>query len=150
MTASLTVQNLSWAPRGRDRVLHDTSFALGAGRVLGIVGPNGAGKSTLIKILMTVIRSSGGEGLVLGKPIGHKPTLAKIGYLPEHHAFPGYLTGGQLLEFYAALNRVPRDVRKRRVGELLELVGMAEWAKTKVLEGDAAAGWDRAGADERA
>ncbi|MEL6594372.1 MAG: ABC transporter ATP-binding protein [Pseudomonadota bacterium] len=51
MTASLTVQNLSWAPRGRDRVLHDTSFALGAGRVLGIVGPNGAGKTTLLRML---------------------------------------------------------------------------------------------------
>lgn len=105
---------------------------IGRGEVFGLLGPNGAGKSTLIKILMTVIRSSSGSGSVLGESIGHKPTLAKIGYLPEHHAFPSYLTGRQLLEFYAALNKVPRAVRKKRVGELLELVGMSDWAGTRV------------------
>lgn len=119
--------------RGRKvPALRGVDMRVGRGEVFGLLGPNGAGKSTLIKILMTVIRSSGGTGSVLGQPVGHKPTLARIGYLPEHHAFPGYLTGQQLLEFYAALNKVPKKVRKARVGELLELVGMSDWANTRV------------------
>ena len=117
---------------GGVHALRGVDMQIGKGEVFGLLGPNGAGKSTLIKVLMTVIRRSAGEGSVLGRPIGDKPTLGRIGYLPEHHAFPGYLTGQQLLEFYAALNKVPRSVRKQRVGELLELVGMSDWAGAKV------------------
>jgi ABC-2 type transport system ATP-binding protein len=61
---------------------------------------------------------------MLRRPVGHKPTLARVGYLPEHHSFPPYLTGEQVLDFYAALNRVDRATRRRRIPELLELVGM--------------------------
>jgi len=65
-------------------------------------------------------------------PLGHKPTLAKVGYLPEHHRFPPYLTGRQTLEFIAALGKVGRRARKRRAAELLEIVGLQEWVDAKV------------------
>ena len=102
------------------------------GEIFGLLGPNGAGKSTLVKIIMTVVRPTRAEGTVLGRPMGHKPTLAKIGYLPEHHRFPPYLTGSQALEYYGALAKVDRRTRKRRTAELLELVGLKDKAKTKV------------------
>lgn len=102
------------------------------GEVFGLLGPNGAGKSTLVKILMTVIFPTEAKGTVLGQDVGHKPTLAKIGYLPEHHRFPDYLTGAQVVDFYGALAGVPRDVRRKRVPELLEIVGMKDWADSKV------------------
>ncbi|MGP1272904.1 MAG: ABC transporter ATP-binding protein [Phycisphaerales bacterium] len=102
------------------------------GEVFGLLGPNGAGKSTLVKILMTVIRPSACSGSMLGGRIGHKPTLARVGYLPEHHSFPGYLTGAQIIDFFGAMAGVERRDRRRRSGELLELVGMAEWSKRKL------------------
>ena len=102
------------------------------GEIFGLLGPNGAGKSTLVKIIMTVVRPTRAEGTVLGRPMGHKPTLAKVGYLPEHHRFPPYLTGSQALEYYGALAKVDRRTRKRRSAELLELVGLKDKAKTKV------------------
>lgn len=102
------------------------------GEVFGLLGPNGAGKSTLVKILMTVIRPTRAEGRVLGEAVGTKASLRRVGYLPENHRFPRYLTGRQTLDFFAALSGTPRGVRRRRVAELLELVGMTEWADQPV------------------
>ncbi len=104
------------------------------GEIFGLLGPNGAGKSTLVKIMMTVVRPTRATGTLLGRPIGHKPTLARVGYLPENHRLPPSLTGRQVLEFYAALAKVPRSERRPRATKLLETVGMADWANTKVSD----------------
>ena len=98
------------------------------GEVFGLLGPNGAGKSTLVKIMMTVVRPTRAEGTLLGEPVGHKATLARVGYLPENHRFPRYLTGRQVVEFFGALAKVDRPTRRRRAAELIETVGMAEAA----------------------
>src|SRR5262249_25089230 len=90
------------------------------------------GKSTLVKIMMTVVHPSRCEGTLLGDPIGHKPTLARVGYLPENHRFPRYLTGRQTLDFFGALSKTPRAVRRKRVDELLATVAMSDWANRKV------------------
>ncbi|NIP97233.1 MAG: multidrug ABC transporter ATP-binding protein, partial [Akkermansiaceae bacterium] len=54
-----------------------------------------------MKILTTVIRPTSCEGTMLGHPVGHKPTLGRVGYLPENVLFPGYLTGRQVVEYSA-------------------------------------------------
>jgi len=118
--------------RGRVHALRGIEMQVHGGEIFGLLGPNGAGKSTLVKIMMTVVRPTAATGTMLGKPIGHKRTLARVGYLPEHHRLPAYLTGRQVLEFYAALAGVPRKMRKARAGELIELVGLSDWAKKKV------------------
>lgn len=118
--------------RGGVRALDGISMQVGRGEVFGLLGPNGAGKSTLVKILMTVVRPGRCEGTLLGAPIGHKPALGRVGYLPEHHRFPEYLKGEDVLDFYGALANVPRRERRRRAGELLELVGMSRWSRTRV------------------
>lgn len=102
------------------------------GEVFGLLGPNGAGKSTLVKILMTVIRPTNASGTVLGQPVGDKATLRRIGYLPEHHKFPEYLTGSQVLDFYGAMSGMPRTERRARGAKLLDTVGMKDWADKKV------------------
>src|SRR3954467_1542038 len=114
--------------RGRVHALQGIEMRVGRGEVFGLLGPNGAGKSTLVKIIMTVIRATRADGTVLGNRVGHKPTLARVGYLPENHRFPRYLTGRQTLEFFAALSAIPRAARRKRASELLDVVGMAEWA----------------------
>jgi ABC-2 type transport system ATP-binding protein len=102
------------------------------GEIFGLLGPNGAGKSTLVKIMMTVVRPTRARGTLLGQPIGHKPTLARVGYLPERVRFPPYLTGRQAVEFFAALAKVDRRARHRRAAELLSLVGLERWADAKI------------------
>ena len=94
--------------RGRVHALRGIEMRVGRGEIFGLLGPNGAGKSTLVKIMMTVVRATRAEGAILGQPIGHKPTLARVGYLPENHRFPQYLTGRQMLEFFAALSTFSR------------------------------------------
>jgi ABC-2 type transport system ATP-binding protein len=112
--------------------LQGVDLGVRSGEVFGLLGPNGAGKSTLVKIMMTVVKPTRASGTILGHPVGHKPTLARVGYLPENHRFPRYLTGRQVLEFFAALAKVDRPTRRRRAAELLETVGMTEWANTKI------------------
>src|SRR5262249_17217158 len=78
------------------------------------------------------IRPTRAVGTVLSQPIGHKPTLGKVGYLPENHRFPKYLTGRQTLEFFGALSGVDRATRRSRAGELLQVVGMGDWGSKKI------------------
>jgi ABC-2 type transport system ATP-binding protein len=84
--------------------------------------------------MMTVVRPTHAEGTILGRPIGHKGTLGRIGYLPENHRFPKYLTGRQVIEFFAALAKVDRPTRRRQAERLLELVGMTAWGGTKISQ----------------
>jgi ABC-2 type transport system ATP-binding protein len=102
------------------------------GEVFGLLGPNGAGKSTLVKIMMTVVKPTRAEGSLLGRPIGAKSTLASVGYLPENHRFPRYLTGRQTLEFFGAMAGLPRTRRRTKAAELLDTVGMASWADRRI------------------
>jgi ABC-2 type transport system ATP-binding protein len=120
--------------RGRRgvRALRGVSLAVRPGEIFGLLGPNGAGKSTLVKIMMTVVRPDSAEGIILGERIGSKKALARVGYLPEHHRFPRYLTGRQLLEFFGSLAGVDCEARKKRAAELLDLVGMSQSADRKV------------------
>lgn len=129
---ALDLHGVSKTYRGKVHALRGIDMHVGKGEIFGLLGPNGAGKSTLVKILMTVISPTACSGHMLGESVGHKSTLSRVGYLPEHHRFPDYLTGGQVLDFFASMANVPRAERRRRAPELLELVGMREWANKKV------------------
>lgn len=118
--------------KGKIHALRGIEMKVHHGEIFGLLGPNGAGKSTLVKIMMTVVRPTKAKGTMLGHPIGHKATLARVGYLPEHHRFPNYLTGKQTLEFFAALANVDRRTRKKQSAALLDLVGMSEWGNKKI------------------
>src|SRR4051812_19516673 len=99
----------------RVHALKGVSFKVKRGEIFGLLGPNGAGKSTLVKILMTVVRPTRAEGWVLGQPVATKSALRRVGYLPENHRFPRYLTGRQTLDFFAGLSGAPRDWRRKRI-----------------------------------
>src|SRR4051794_37664764 len=131
-TWAIDLQHVAKVYRGRVHALQGISLQVRKGEVFGLLGPNGAGKSTLVKIMMTVVRPTRAEGTILGNRIGDKATLARIGYLPENHRFPRYLTGRQTLEFFGALSNLPRQQRKRRATELLHTVGMTDWANRKI------------------
>lgn len=118
--------------RGEVEALRGISMDARRGEVFGLLGPNGAGKSTLVKIMLTVVRATRANGTILGAPVGDKSVLSKVGYLPEKHRFPEYLTGRQAVEFSGAMCNVARNPCRRRAAELLDLVGMTDWADRKV------------------
>jgi ABC-2 type transport system ATP-binding protein len=132
--AAIDIRRVDKVYRGQVQALNGVAVQVRRGEIFGLLGPNGAGKSTLVKILTSIVAPTRVEGHLLGMPIGHKPTLARVGYLPEHHRLPEYLTGAQVLDHYAALSGMPRAARHRRRAELLDLVGMQEWAGKRVRQ----------------
>lgn len=129
---SIDLHEVKKTYRGRVHALRGITMQVHDGEIFGLLGPNGAGKSTLVKIMMTVVYPTRVQGTMLGAPIGHKPTLRRVGYLPEHHRMPAYLNGRQVLHFYGALAGVDRATRRKRCEELLETVNMTEWAGKKI------------------
>lgn len=113
---------------GRFKALDEVSLRVPSGCVFGLLGPNGAGKSTLVKSLLTIVRPSRCRGRLLGAPVGHRSTLARVGYLPEQTDFPAHLSGRELVGFIAGLAGVPRRGLRQRIAEVLASVGMLEQA----------------------
>ncbi|MBL4808460.1 MAG: ABC transporter ATP-binding protein [Phycisphaerales bacterium] len=132
MTPVIDIKGVEKTYKKRIKALRGVDMTVGKGEIFGLLGPNGAGKSTLVKIMMTVISPSKCQGTVLGNKVGDKATLRHIGYLPEHHRFPPYLTGRQVLEHFGAMSGIKRKQRKAKASELLELVGMGSWHKDKL------------------
>lgn len=118
--------------RGGVDALRGVSLQVRSGGVFGLLGPNGAGKSTLVKILTSIVRPTQCAGTLLGQSIGHKPTLARVGYLPEHARFPEYLKGREVIRYVAGLTGMSPSQSRVRAGELLEIVGMQDWGNHRM------------------
>jgi ABC-2 type transport system ATP-binding protein len=104
--------------------LQDCSVQVMPGETFGLLGPNGAGKTTLLKLLLGIAKPTVGRGFVLGRPLGDRTAKEQIGYLPENAYFYDYLTGWEFLKFAAGIFQIPNSVQKRRIPELLDLVGL--------------------------
>lgn len=128
----IDIQDVVKTFRGKVQALRGVSLEVMEGEIFGLLGPNGSGKSTLVKILMTVIHATRISGTMLGHPIGHRISLRDVGYLPEHHHFPSYLTANQVLHHYAALANVHRKDRIKRASEYMDRLGLSGWEKKKV------------------
>jgi ABC-2 type transport system ATP-binding protein len=94
------------------------------GEIFGFLGPNGAGKSTSIKMLLGLVKPSGGEAFVLGARAGGVDVRRKIGFLPEDFRFYPWLTAAELLALHGRLSGVPADTLRERVPALVDLVGL--------------------------
>lgn len=94
------------------------------GEIFGFLGPNGAGKTTSIKMLLGLIFPDEGTAEVLGFPAGAQEMRRQVSYLPENADFYDHLTGGELLDFYGRLFGMNNVDRRKRVDELLNLVGL--------------------------
>lgn len=94
------------------------------GEIFGLLGPNGAGKTTLIKILLGVIRGSGGTASVLGFPAGSIAARRRIGYLPESLRIDRHHTARSALHFYGQMSGLRGETIRQRSEELLRMVGL--------------------------
>lgn len=114
--------------------LKSCSLTVYQGETFGLLGPNGAGKTTLLKILLGIIRPTSGRARVLDAAVGHQSAKRRIGYLPENAYFYDFLTGWEFLQYTAGLFQIPTSVQRRRIPELLDLVGLSqETARKKQL-----------------
>jgi ABC-2 type transport system ATP-binding protein len=111
--------------------LQKVSLTIYQGETFGLLGQNGAGKTTLLKTLLGIVRPTSGRATLLGEPLGNRIVKQRIGYLPENPYFYDYLTGWEFLKFSAGLFGVPRSIQKKRIPELLDLVGLAQSAAKK-------------------
>lgn len=102
------------------------TFSVKEGEVFGFLGPNGAGKTTTIKILVGLIRPTEGEARIFGKDVADISSHEFIGYLPEMPNFYDYLTGNELMKYFARLFNIKEPERTKRIEELLKLVGLWE------------------------
>ncbi len=108
----------------------DLTFQVHAGEIFGLLGPNGAGKSTTLRILITLLRPTSGQALVLGHDVAKEPDTIRrlIGYVPQERAIDRFLTGREHLLLLADLYHLPKDEARRRIPELLKLVDLEDRA----------------------
>jgi ABC-2 type transport system ATP-binding protein len=102
------------------------------GELFGLLGPNGAGKTTTVKILLGLTRATSGDATLLGIPVSDPESRRRVGYLPEGHRFPGYLTARQTLSIFGRMSGVAPAALKTRIPALLETVKLGEWMDVKV------------------
>lgn len=114
---------------GRElRAVDNISIRVRKGTTFGLLGPNGAGKTTFVKMLLSCAIPTEGRALVFGKDSKMAEARRPIGYLPENHRFPTYMTGWGMLDFYGALSGMGTAARRKRIPELLDVVGLDERA----------------------
>lgn len=126
------ISNLKKTYRGKRgklvEALRDLSLEIVPGEVFGFLGPNGAGKSTTIKILMGLIRPSGGDASIFGTPVSHSEARRRVGFLPENPAFYDFLSAREYLKFVGKSFGMTRDAiqtQSDRVLDLLDLTAAA-------------------------
>ena len=117
---------------GETAALRGVSLEVGDAELVGLLGPNGAGKSTLTKIACGLVRPTSGAVEVGGHPAGSREARASLGYLAELFRFPGWMTADELLVLHQRLAGSGGGSGER--AELLELVGLADSAATRVEE----------------
>jgi ABC-2 type transport system ATP-binding protein len=132
-TQNLTKVYRDFWGRQKVRALKALDLEIRKGEIFGLLGPNGSGKSTTIKLLLGLLFPTSGRALVFGKDASEVTKNEKIGYLPEESYLYKYLTAEETLDFYGRLFDMPAKVRKQRVNDLIETVGLT-WAKRRQLK----------------
>ncbi len=119
---------------GEFKAVDNISFSVKRGEVFAFLGPNGAGKSTTIKMLITLIKSTSGQGTVAGHDINLEPAEVRraIGYVPQLISVDGTLTAYENLMLMARLYDVPAKIRKDRVAEILSFMKLEKHADSLV------------------
>lgn len=114
------------------RAVDDVSFFVNPGEIFGLLGPNGSGKSTTLKIILGLLRPTSGECRIFGKKSSDISVRSRIGFLPEAPYFYGYLTGRELVKYYARMSGVPAQKIEEATEDALALTGMTAAAARRV------------------
>jgi len=129
VTSSFRAQDLRKRYDAKE-ALKGVSLEVAEGEIVGLLGPNGAGKSTLAKIACGLVRPSGGSAEVGGHAAGSAGARSAVGYLAELFRFPAWASADELLRLHQRLALSGGGASER--AELLELVGLADAARTRI------------------
>jgi len=119
--------------RGREiAAVSNLTLHVPEGVKFGLLGPNGAGKTTFVKMLLSAVIPTSGTARIFGRDASLPEARLPVGYLPENHRFPTYLSGAGMLNFYGALSGLSQSERQARISELLKLVGLENWGDVRI------------------
>ncbi|MBM3459705.1 MAG: ABC transporter ATP-binding protein, partial [Armatimonadetes bacterium] len=125
--AALEARNLNVTYRKHGKpytAVHDLSFTVEVGEVIGFIGPNGAGKSSTIRTLMGFQQPTSGEARLLGQPAGSREARRQVGFLPEVALYYPWLTPLETLHLYGRLAGLTARESRTQSQELLDRVGL--------------------------
>src|SRR3954451_24956392 len=131
---AIEVQRLEREYKGGLRAVDGIDLEVAPGEVYGFLGPNGAGKTTTVRMLVTLLRPTGGRALVAGHDVATEPHLVRkrIGVALQEAALDMLMTGRELMELQATLHGIPpRDVRDQ-AADLIDRVGLSKAAERRV------------------
>ena len=116
----------------RVRAVDGLTLHVPTGQVYGLLGPNGSGKSTTIKVVLGLIEPTSGATSIFGIPSAEVRSRVHVGYLPENPNFHRFLTGRELVSFYARVCGVVGARIRDRVDEVIEWVGLKDAADRRL------------------
>ena len=120
--------------RAKARAVDGIDFEINRHEIFGLLGPNGSGKSTTIKMILGLLHKSSGRLSVFGRDPADVAIKSKIGYLPEESYLYRFLDARETLDYYARIFGLDHRTRKRRIDELLDMVGLAQVKRRAVGE----------------
>ncbi|MEX0640776.1 MAG: ATP-binding cassette domain-containing protein [Nitrosopumilaceae archaeon] len=120
---------------GKIKAVENISLEVKEGEIFGFLGPNGAGKSTTMMILTTLLKPTSGKALVAGYDVVSqaKQVRQNIGYVQQEISVDEYLTGRENLILQARLNHIPKNLVKKRIDEILELIELTDKQNEAVI-----------------
>ena len=133
-TKNLTKIYRDFWGRQKVRALKALDLQIHKGEIFGLLGPNGSGKTTTIKLLLGLLFPTSGEISILGKTASDVAKNEKIGYLPEESYLYRFLNAEETLDFYGRLFKMSGPVRRQRVSQLINMVGLESAKKRQLRE----------------
>jgi ABC-2 type transport system ATP-binding protein len=122
------IELINFTKRYGDLLAVDSlSLKIGTGEMFGFIGPNGAGKSTTIRFLATLLKATGGEGIVNGHRVSRDPLAVRrsVGYMPDAFGVYDGMKVWEFLDFFAVAYQIPRARRKQVITDVMELLDLS-------------------------
>ncbi len=111
--------------RTKARAVDNVDFEIRAHEIFGLLGPNGSGKSTIIKMILGLLHKTRGRLTVFGRAPSDVMIKKRIGFLPEESYLYQFLNPRETLDYYGKLFGLDHRTRRRRIDELLDMVGLS-------------------------
>ncbi len=112
--------------------LDGIDFSVRPGEMFGLLGPNGAGKTTSVKILLGLTPATEGHARIEGLPVTDPESRRHVGYLPEGHKIPGYLTARQAMSIFGRMSGMESAAIQSRTALLLDRLGIGQWGDVRI------------------